>query len=163
MKKSLLILLLLACGTLAASAQSPGRIAVFPFKNLGGEAIYDSLSWAYTDSLVRYLNAAAPAGELYTMIPVEDIRREMAAKNIQSSTPSYETDVWDLAKSLGATKIVWGTYLVKYNKANIEAKIIDLQTMLADGTNFARKIRPPYDSALESVPDVGMKLLPGLN
>ena len=162
MKKSLFLLLFLVMGTLGANAQSPARIAVFPFKNLGGEVIYDSLSWAYTDSLVKYLNASAPAGTAYTMIPVEDIRREMVAKNIQVSTPSYETDVWDLAKSLGATKIIWGTYLVKYSKANIEAKIFDLQTMLPDGTNFARKIRIAYDTALESVSVVGEKLLPGL-
>jgi hypothetical protein len=162
MKKLFLLPLFLLLISVGASAQTPIRIAIFPFKNLTGEVKYDSLSWAYTDSLVKYLNTKEPAGILYTLVPVEEIRDQMLALNIDQKSPSYETDVWELAKLLGATKIVWGTYFVKYEKANLEAKVIDAKTMLADATNFADRIKLPYTAALESVQMLGDLILPGL-
>jgi hypothetical protein len=86
----------------------------------------------------------------------------MLSLNIDVKSPSYETDVWELAKLLGATKIVWGTYFVKYEKANLEAKVIDVKTMAPDATNFADRIKLLYAQALESVPRLGDKILPGL-
>src|SRR5687768_9385936 len=163
MKKLLLLPLFLLLLSVGASAQTtPTRIAVFPFKNLTGEVIYDGLSWSYTDSLVKYLNTKTElAGTVFELVPVDEVRDQMLALNIDVKSPAYETQVWELAKLLGATKVVWGTYFVKYDKANLEAKVVDVKTMLPDGTNFADKIKIIYAQALETIPRLGDKILPG--
>lgn len=137
-------------------------IAIFPFKNLSGEVKYDSLSWAYADSLVSYLNLQSGANTVYHLIPMGDVRDQMLAQNVDVKSPSYETDIWKLAQLLGATKLVWGTYFVKYDKANLEAKVIDLKTAMPDNTHFAEKIRPYYNDALTSVPTLAGRILPAM-
>lgn len=137
-------------------------IAVFPLKNLYGEVKYDSLSWPYADSLVAYLNAQPGSGTTYQLIPMDDLRDQMLALNIDPRAPSYETDIWKVVKALGAKKIIWGTYLVKYEKANIELKIIDVKTLLPDRQFIADKIRAPYTDALSTVVNAAEKIVGGL-
>src|SRR4051812_9007739 len=81
---------------------TPTMIAVFPLKNLYGEVKYDSLSWVYADSLVAYLNGRTGSGTVYQLIPMDDLRDQMLAQNIDVRAPSYETDVWKMVKLLGA-------------------------------------------------------------
>jgi hypothetical protein len=165
MRRSILLALLLAImgTTTAALAQEPVVIAIFPFKNVTGEVKYDDLGWSYIDSLQNYLNASPLAGTVFTLVPVNDIRDQMLAQNIDIKSPSYEGDVWMAAEALGATKIVWGSYIVKYEKANIEAKVIDAKTLMPDAQHFADRIRLLYTDALTSVPTVGEKILPALH
>jgi hypothetical protein len=162
-----LFLLALATGALEAQTSpttqpSPTTIAVFPLKNLGGEAVYDSLGWKYADSLVAYLNTKENAGKVYSLISMDDLRDQLLAQNVDPRSPSYETDMWRIAKLLGARRLVWGTYLVKYEKASIDLKIYDAKTVMADMKNFADKLRAPYTDALSTVTAGGDKLLPGL-
>ncbi len=156
------ILLLALLPTAAALAQEPTVIAVFPLKNLYWEVKYDSLSWAYADSLVAYLNAQPNANKAYAIVPMDDLRDQMIAQNIDPRSPSYETDIWKIVKLLGAKKILWGTYLVKYEKANIEIKIIDTKTLMPDRVNIADKIRAPYTDALSTVVAAADKVYPGM-
>lgn len=156
-----LLLLTLAAGALKAQT-SPTLIAVFPLKNLGGEAIYDSLGWKYADSLVAYLNTTENAGKVFSLIPMDDLRDQLLAQNIDPRSPSYETDMWRIAKLLGAKKLIWGTYLVKYEKVSVDLKIYDAKTVMADMKNFADKLRASYADALSTVPTGGNKILPGL-
>jgi hypothetical protein len=93
---------------------------------------------------------------------MDDVRDQMLAQNVDVKSPSYETDVWRVAKLLGATKIVWATYFVKYEKANIEAKVINTKTLMADPAGIAEKIRPPYTDALSTVTVVADKILPAM-
>jgi hypothetical protein len=164
MKKSLpaILLLAMALPAIAQTAASPVTIAIFPFKNLSGEVIYNDLSWAYTDSLYHYLMTREGVGTTFNLVPTGDVRDQMLAMNIDITSPAYETQVWEVAKQLGATKIIWGTYFVKYKKANIEAKVIDTKTLLADPTHFAEKVRLLYDEALQSVATVGERILPAM-
>ncbi|MBS1911596.1 MAG: hypothetical protein JST22_06400 [Bacteroidetes bacterium] len=163
--KRLLSLLLLAVALPLGSvhAQSaPVKILVFPLKNLYGEVKYDSLAWTYADSLVSYLNHRPNASASYAIVSMDDIRDQMIALNIDVRAPSYETDIWKIAKALGAKKIIWGTYLVKYDKANLEIKIIDVKTLMPDRVNIADKLRVGYADALSTVVAAGDKLVPGL-
>ncbi|MEP7218077.1 MAG: hypothetical protein ABI876_04130 [Bacteroidota bacterium] len=155
-----LILALFSAG--AAIAQEPTIIAIFPLKNLGGEVIYDSLSWKYADSLEAYLNSKAESGKVFKMISMDDLRDQMLAQNVDIKSPSYETDIWKIVKLLGAKKLIWGTYLVKYDRANLELKVYDVRTMMYDMTNFAPKLRAPYTDALSTVQAGGDKILPAL-
>jgi hypothetical protein len=165
MRRTILLTLLLAIigTTTAALAQEPVVIAIFPFKNVTGEVKYDELGWTYIDSLQNYLNASPLAGKAFTLIPVSDIRDQMLAQNIDVKSPSYEGDVWMAAEALGAAKIIWGTYIVKYEKANIEVKVIDAKTVMPDAQHFADRIRLLYTEALKSVPVVGDKILPAMH
>lgn len=168
MRRSILLTLLLAIvGTTATAiaqdgASEPVTIALFPFRNVTGEVKYDDLGWTYIDSLENYLNATAPAGKSFTLIPVDDIRDQMLAQNIDLKSPSYEGDVWMVAEALGAKKIIWGSYIVKYEKANLEVKVIDARTLMPDPKAVAERLRPLYTDALTTVPTVGEKILPGL-
>lgn len=148
--------------TAKSPAAKPVTIAFFPFKNLSGEVKYDSLSWAYADSLVAYLNLQSGAETVYHLVPMGDVRDQMLAQNVDVKSPSYETDVWTLAKALGATKLVWGTYFVKYDKANLEAKVIDVKTNMADNTHFAEKIHPYYNDALTTIPTLAERIIPAM-
>ena len=163
--KQLLALALLATlciNTHSLFAQDAVTIAIFPFKNLGGEVKYDDLSWSFADSLQNYLNASELAGKSFNLVAMDDLRDQMLAQNIDVKSPSYEADVWEVAKALGATKIIWGTYFVKYDKANLEAKVVDGKTLMPDRQHFAENIRLPYGSALSSVTTVGDKILPAM-
>ncbi|MDB5034560.1 MAG: hypothetical protein JWQ98_1801 [Chlorobi bacterium] len=154
-----LVLTLFSAG--AAIAQEPTIIAIFPLKNLGGEVIYDSLGWKYADSLEAYLNSKAESGKIYKMIAMDDLRDQMLAQNVDIKSPSYETDIWKIVKLLGAKKLIWGTYLVKYDRANVELKVYDVRTMMYDMANFA-KVRAPYTDAVSTVTAGGDKILPAL-
>lgn len=166
MRRILIALLftLVAFGGAAAqpTADEPVVIAIFPLKNLYWEVKYDSLSWAYADSLYNYLNSRPNAGKLYTLIPMDDLRDQMIALNIDPRAPAYETDIWKVVKLLGAKKVVWGTYLVKYEKANIELVIIDAKTVMKDRVNIADKVRSLYVDALTTVVTAADKIYPGL-
>jgi len=160
-----LLLALAAPGIISAQTAAQGdptMIAVFPLKNLYDDAQYDDLIWSYADSLVSYLNTKEGAGKTFAILPMDDLRDQMLAQNIDPNSPSYETDVFKILKLLGARKVVWGTYLVKYEKANIELKILDAKTLMADQKHMANKIRAPYAEALSTVASAGDKLLPGL-
>jgi hypothetical protein len=167
MKRLVFLALLFAILPLYASVAQDGGatptiIAMFPLKNLYGEVKYDSLAWSYADSLVAYLNSRPGSGTVYQLIPMDDLRDQLLAQNIDVRAPSYETDVWKVVKLLGAKKIIWGTYLVKYEKANIELKIIDVKTLMPDRANIADKIRVPFPEALSTVVAAGDKITPGL-
>jgi hypothetical protein len=162
MKRLVFLALLFTILPIYASMAQPTMIAVFPLKNLYGEVKYDSLAWSYADSLVAYLNGRDGSGAAYSLIPMDDLRDQMLALNIDVRAPSYETDVWKVVKALGAKKIVWGTYLVKYEKANIELKVIDVKTLMPDRQNIADKIRVPYEMALSTVIAAADKITPGL-
>jgi hypothetical protein len=167
MRRSLLVILLIAIAgaftTALAQETKPVTIAIFPFKNVTGEVKYDDLGWSYVDSLATYLNASPAAGTAFTLIPVSDIKDQMLAQNIDIKSPSYEGDVWMVAEALGATKIIWGTYIVKYEKANIEVKVIDAKTLMPDAQHVADKIRLLYADALTSVGTVADKILPAMH
>jgi hypothetical protein len=169
MRRSILLTLLLAIvGTTASAlaqdgAAQPVTIAIFPFRNVTGEVKYDELGWTFIDSLENYLNATAGAGTSFKLIPVDDIRDQMLAQNIDVKSPSYEGDVWMVAEALGASKIIWGSYVVKYEKANLEVKVIDAKTLMPDPAAVADRLRPLYPEALTTVATVGDKILPGLH
>ena len=146
-----------------AQQEDPVVIAIFPFKNVTGEVKYDSLGWWFVDSLEVYLNKSELAGRVFSLVPMTDIRDQMLAQNIDVKSPSYEGDVWMAAEALGATKIVWGTYIVKYDKANIETKVVDAKTLMPDARHFAERIRVLYDEGLSAVTKVGDLILPGLH
>jgi hypothetical protein len=158
-----LLLLVLLCGATAAMAQEPTTIAIFPFKNLSGEVKYDSLSWSFADSLAVALGAKPEAGKAFNLVSMDDVRDQMLAQNVDIKSPSYETDVWTVAKLLGAKKIVWGTYFVKYEKANLEAAVVDTKTLMKDETHKAEKLRPLYPEALTVVSTVADKILPAMH
>lgn len=169
MKTLLLALTTLLLTASAAIAQTskptsePTTIAIFPFKNLTGEVIYDDLSWSFADSLHHYLATKPESSTKFVLVSMDDIRDQMLANNVDIKSPSYETDVWKVAQLLGAKKVVWGTYLVKYETANLEAKVVDCRTLMHDQTNMAKKIRPKYPEALTQVATVGDKILPAMN
>lgn len=164
-----LLLLSLAITAVAAaplSAQEgtaePVTVAIFPFKNLHNAVEHEELSWSYADSLHNWLMAQEPAGTRYTIISMDDIRDQMLAQNVDVKSPSYETDVWKIAKALGAKLLIWGTYFVKYEKSNIEVKVYDVKLLLDDPENKATGIRTPYPQSLETVPEVGQRIVNGL-
>jgi hypothetical protein len=168
MKRFIPILLLaLCCCAGVATAQgdgaTPTTIAIFPLKNLGGEVIYDELSWKYADSLAAALNATPEAGKTFVLVSMDDIRDQMLAQNVDVKSPSYETDVFTIAKLLGATKIVWASFLVKYEKALIEAKVVDTKTLMSNPDHVAKKIKALYTEATTTVPQVVEKILPAMN
>jgi hypothetical protein len=94
---------------------------------------------------------------------MDDVRDQMLAQNVDIKSPSYETDVWTVAKLLGAKKIVWGTYFVKYEKANLEAAVVDTKTLMKDEAHKAEKLRPLYPEALTVVSTVADKILPAMH
>ncbi len=157
-----LLLALVPFAVLSAQDAAPVSVAVFPLKNSYGEVKYDSLTWSYADSLASYLSLQTGAGTDFTIMPMDDIRDQMLALNVDPNSPSYESDIIKIVKALGAQKVIWGSYLVKYEKANIELKIVDVKTLMPDRKNIADKIRAPFPEALSTVPEVGDKLLPGL-
>ncbi|KXK52253.1 MAG: hypothetical protein IPM61_15220 [Chlorobi bacterium] len=159
---ALAALLLTSTATLAQTTE-PTVIAIFPFKNLSGEVIYDDLSWPFSDSLHHYLSTKPESGTKFTLVSMDDVRDQMLANNVDVKSPSYETDVWAVAQALGARKVVWGTYFVKYETANLEAKVVDCKTLMHDQVNMAKKIRPKYPEALTQVTTVGDKILPAMN
>jgi hypothetical protein len=143
-----------------AQEDEPVVIALFPFKNLDGVAKYDGLSWTFIDSLEVVINAHPNAGSTFELIPVEDVQDQMLAMNVEVSSPSYETDVFEIAKRLGASRIIFGSYLVKYEKANLSVKVSDVKTMLPDQQHMAQRIIVKYDDALSVVEKVAGKILP---
>lgn len=159
---ALTALLLTASASIAQTAE-PTTIAIFPFKNLTGEVIYDDLSWSFADSLHHYLATKPESGTKFVLVSMDDVRDQMLANNVDVKSPSYETDVWKIAQILGAKKVVWGTYLMKYEVANLEAKVVDCKTLMHDQVNMAKKIRPKYPEALTQVTTVGDKILPAMN
>lgn len=164
MKRFFLLTLLatVAIPIVAFAQPAPTKVALFPFKNLYWEVKYDSLAWTYADSLYSYLTTRPDAASKYEIIPMDDLRDQMLALNIDPRSPSYETDIFKVVTALGARKVIWGTYLVKYEKANIEVIVIDAKTLMKDPVNKAEKLRPLYVEALKTVTQVGDKILPGL-
>lgn len=152
------------CTTLPATAQTDEKsvIAIFPFKNLYGEVQYDDIGWEYADSLEAWLNRQEAANTKFEIIPNIDVRDQMLAQNVDVKSPSYETDVWTIAEALEAHKIVWGTYFVKYNKVFLKVEIIDLSVNMPDPENVGESKGLLYEEAINSVPEVGEDLLPGL-
>lgn len=168
MKRPFILALLFAIlGYGFVSAQTstqagPTMVAVFPLKNLYDDAKYDELIWNYADSLVSYLNSKPGAGETFSLLPMDEIRDQMLALNVDPQAPAYETEIFKIVKALGAKKVIWGTYLVKYEKSNIDLVIIDAKTLMKDQKNIAQKIRAPFPESLSTVAAAGDKLLPGL-
>ncbi|MBC8145027.1 MAG: hypothetical protein H7X80_05535 [bacterium] len=161
-----IVLFVIASSTLLSQAPPPSEpvlIALCPFKNVTGEVKYDSLGWTFVDSLQIYLNSSELAGKEFTLVPMDDIRDQMLAQNVDVKSPSYEGDVWMVAEALGAKKIVWGTYIVKYEKANIETKVYDAKTVMPDPQHFAERIRLLYTEGLNAVTTVGDKILPAMH
>ena len=157
------LLAALPAAALAQSKDKPVTIAIFPFKNLYGEEKYEDLGWAYADSLEVYLNAQDGAGKKYTIIANTDVRDQMLAQNVDVKSPSYETDVWTIAEALGADKLVWGTYFVKYGKVFLKAEVIDLSINMPDPDHVGESKGLHYEEAIQSVPEVGEKILPALH
>jgi len=161
-----LVLALLPSGILSAGPalqDEPTMIAVFPMKNQSSDVRYDSLAWSYADSLVAYLNTQQGAGTTFTLLPMNDLRDQMLALNVDPRSPSYETDVFRIVKALGAKKVVWGIYKVKYEKVDVELKIIDARTLMPDKKHIADKVRSLYTEALSTVTSAGDRLLGGLH
>lgn len=147
---------------LAAQDDDVAVIAIFPFKNLYGEVQYDDLGWEYADSLEAYLNRQAGAGTRYEVVSNIDVRDQLLAQNVDVKSPSYETDVWTIAEALDADKLVWGTYFVKYDKVFLKTEVIDLSINMPDPENVGESKGLLYGEAIQSVPDVGDKILPAL-
>lgn len=145
-----------------AFAQELTTIAIFPFKNLTGEVKYDDLTWNFADSLYGYLKTKPETGTVYNLVTMDDVRDQMLALNVDVKSPSYENDVWQVAQALGAKKIVWGTYYMKYDVAQIEVKVPDAKTMMHDPQYMVKALRPEYKDALSKVGLVGDKILPTL-
>ena len=152
------------CATIPATAQTDEKsvIAIFPFKNLYGEVQYDDIGWEFADSLEVFLNAQEGANKKFEIVSNIDVRDQMLAQNVDVKSPSYETDVWTIAEALEADKLVWGTYFVKYNKVFLKVEIIDLSINMPDPENVGQSKGLLYEEAINSVPDVGAQLLPGL-
>lgn len=163
---ALLSLLLAPLAVIDLAAQEdttePVTVAIFPFKNLHYAVQHEGLAWSYADSLRSWLMSQEPADERYTIISMDDIRDQMLAQNVDVTSPSYETDVWKIAKALGARLLIWGTYFVKYEKSNIEVKIFDVKTILDDPEHKATGIRVPFAESLQTVPEVGERIVGGL-
>ena len=170
MNRTIFSLLLVVCALAALPtftfAQDEGQsdgpviIALFPLKNQPGEVIYDDLGWEFADSLYNYLSAKEDAGTRYELVPTIDVRDQMLALNVDIKSPSYETDVYTIAEAFEARKILMGTYFMRYGKANIEIKIIDMDI---NWEVFKTKsIRLPYEEALSAVDDVAEQLYPEL-
>lgn len=140
----------------------PVAVAIFPFKNLHNAVEHEDLAWSYADSLQNWLMTQEPAGTRYTIISMDEIRDQMLATNVDVKSPSYETDVWKVARALGAKLLIWGTYFVKYDKSNIEVKVFDVKLVMDDPDNKATGIRVPYAQSLQTVPEVGMSIINGL-
>ncbi len=158
------VLALFFSGSLALFAQDADKpvIAIFPFKNLYGEEQYESLSWSYADSLEAWFNEQESVGEEFELIPNIDVQDQMLAQNVDTKSPSYETDVWTIAEALEADKMIWGTYFTKYGKVYLKVEIIDLSVNMPDPENVGESKGLLYEEAHNSVPDVGKTLLPGL-
>jgi len=138
-------------------------VAIFPIKNVTGEVKYDGLMFEFADSLESYFNKTVPTeNQSYKIIPMQDVKDQIAALNIDLKGITYETKTWELAKLLGAEKIIWGTYYVKYEKAQIEAKVVDVKTKVTNTAHIAEKIKVPFAEALSRVGDVAGKLLPAM-
>ncbi len=152
------------CATVPATAQTDKKsvIAIFPFKNLYGEVQYDDIGWEFADSLEVWFNAQEGANTKYEIVSNIDVRDQMLAQNVDVKSPSYETDVWTIAEALEADKLIWGTYFVKYNKVFLKVEIIDLSVNMPDPENVGESKGLLYEEAINSVPDVGAQLLPGL-
>lgn len=161
-----LVLALMPSGILSAEPEpqtEPTLIAVFPMKNQSSDVRYDGLSWSYADSLVAYLNRQEGAGTTFALLPMDDLRDQMLALNVDPKSPSYETDVFKIVKALGAKKVVWGIYKVKYEKVDVELKVIDAKTLMPDKKHIADKVRSLYTDALSTVTSAGDRLLGGLH
>jgi hypothetical protein len=76
---------------------------------------------------------------------------------------SYEGDVWTVAEALGARLVVWGTYIVKYDKSNIEVKVYNVKTLMHDRQHVADRVRIAYPESLQTVTTVADKILPALH
>lgn len=152
------------CATVPAAAQTDKKsvIAIFPFKNLYGEVQYDDIGWEFADSLEVWFNGQEAANTKYEIVPNIDVRDQMLAQNVDVKSPSYETDVWTIAEALEADKLIWGTYFVKYNKVFLKVEIIDLSVNMPDPENVGESKGLLYEEAINSVPNVGAQLLPGL-
>ncbi len=159
---SIAALLVLAAGITHAQGAKPVTVAIFPFKNLTGEVVYDDLSWNFADSLYAYFLLKPESETIFHVVPMDDVRDQMLALNVDVKSPSYENDVWQVAQALGADKIVWGTYYMKYDVAQIEVKVPNAKTMMHDPQYMVKNLRPDYKDALLKVPFVGDKILPAM-
>ncbi len=169
MKKPILTLLgvtLLIVGTVSpalhAQESEPTVLAIFPFKNLHNAEEHNELSWQYADSLESYLNTLDGNGTAYEIIPNIDVRDQLLAQNVDISSPSYETDVWNIAELLEADKMIWGTYFTKYGKVFLKVEIIDLSINMPDTENVGKSKGLKFENALASVEAVATALVPGL-
>ena len=158
-------LILVAIGAtsgLQAQESEPAVVAIFPFKNLHNAVEHNDLSWQYADSLEAALNAMEGAGTAYEIIPNIDVRDQLLAQNVDISSPSYETDVWNLAELLEADKMIWGTYFTKYGKVYLKVEIVDLSINMPDTENVGESKGLKYEEALASVISVAQMVVPGL-
>jgi TolB-like protein len=167
MKKLLPLLTLLALllptvsATAQDSEQKPTIVVIVPFKNLDGIAKYDSVTWSFPRALEKVIEANPNYGKTFELITVDDMLDQMLALNVEVNphAVNYETDVFDIAERLNARLIIFGSYKVKYGKANFSVKVFDMKTMLPD-SHKAERIIVPYEESLSVVNKVAEKILP---
>lgn len=143
-----------------AAAYSKDKIAVLPFSNFDGKLEYSVWCYDLQDSLYKAMKEADPNGELYELIPIEDVEDALAELNIDPSNPQYKSDMWKAAKQLGATKVVSGNFNFQAGRFLINAYIYDTRFKFPDPKFQAKDIFKTEDEILESIQIIIDALLP---
>ncbi len=158
----LIALTLIASPAIAQTSDSkPKVVVIMPFENLDGVAKYDSVTWTFPKALEQEILKSPNSGKTFELITVEDLLDQMLALNVEVNphAVNYENDIFDIAERLNADMVIFGSYKVKYDKANFSVKVYDLKTMLPD-SHKAERIIVPYDESLSVVSKVAEKILP---
>lgn len=156
------LLSILVPGILLAQT-APHTVAIFPLKNVRNYAKHDSLSWSFADSLFAQLQTKPEANTVYSLIPMDDIRDQIIAQNIDIKSPSYDSDLWKIARALGAERAIVGTYVVDNEVAYIEVKVYEVKTLLFDQQNKAENLKRSFPEALTAVPSVVKRIYPAVS
>lgn len=155
--KRLIFFLIIA---ISSSAISKEKIAVLPFSNFDGDLKHAVWCYDLQDSLYKAMKEADPNGELFELIPIEEIEDALAELNVDPTNPQYKSDMWKAAKQLGATQVVSGNFNFQASKYLINAYIYDTRFKFPDPKYQAKDIFKAEESIYESIEIILEALLP---
>lgn len=139
------------------------RVAVLPFQNMDGDLTLNVLSYKLQDSIATLLHKQDLQAQNYIVIPTDSIDILVSQYNLDPLNPQYTTDMWKAIKELRVDVVISGTFNHVRNVTLFNAYIYDVETKLPYPDYQARNIFKSRKNAMEAVPEIVKKLLPGLS
>jgi len=145
-----------------ASVLAQVRVAVLPIKNLDGNMLLLTYSYAIADSLRAHLLAHPDHGRQFVVIPADSMEQALAEFNLDPNSPQFESDIWRAVAKLNCSRAITGSFEITGGRMVLNLYAYDVTTKLADQTHAARNLFKAPEHIFDVIPLAVKKLVPAL-